>query len=145
MSGRLSKEDREIYRRLADLLLPACGKLPAASTVGVADQMIDRILEWRPDLAGDFLRGLAMSRGSAPEEAIAQLEADDPPAFQAIRFAALSGYYLDPSVREVFGYRGQESRPVPADEQPDYLTSGLLGPVAQRGPIWRRTCTQQKE
>ena len=136
MSGRLSAQDRAIYRCLTDVLLPAESPLPAASEAGVADEILDRILQWRPDLAADFYRGLSMSRDLPPEESIELLERTDHAAFEAIRFAALGAYYLNPAVRQAIGYRGQESRPVPVDEKPDYLRPGLLDPGCQaRGAL----------
>ena len=42
-------------------------------------------------------------------------------------------YYLDPSVRVVLGYPGQEALPVSAREFPEYLSEGLLDGVVGRG------------
>jgi len=137
MNGSLSDADRTVYRALIDALLPASGPLPAASAAGGADGMLDRLLEWRPDLSADLKRGLAAVRELPPAAAIAWLESRDAEAFQAIRLAAFGNYYLDPGVRQALGYPGQQSRPLVADEKPDYLTSGVLEPVIARGSIWR--------
>jgi hypothetical protein len=137
MSSRLSERDREVYRRLADELLPASGKWPAASTAGDSGASPEQILDWRPDLAPDLLRGLSAVRDMPPGEALAWLSAYDAPAYQAFRLTVLGGYYLQPAVRSAMGYPGQENRPVPAGERPDYQTPGLLDAVASRGPIWR--------
>jgi hypothetical protein len=136
--SRLSDRDRDVYRGLVDALLPASGALPAASEAGVAGDMLDRILGWRPDLIADLLRGIASVRYLAPEAALKRLEAEDQAAFGAIRLTALGAYYLHPAVMRAIGYTGQQSRPVAPDESPDYLAPGLLEPVVERGPIWRR-------
>jgi hypothetical protein len=136
--SRLSESDHAVYRGLVNVLLPASGSMPAAGQVAVAGEMLDRILGWRPDLAPELLRGIAKVREMEPEAALQLLENDDLEAFTAIRLAALGAYYLDPSVMEAIGYSGQQSRPVPSDETPDYLEAGLLEPVAARGAIWRK-------
>jgi hypothetical protein len=135
--SRLSPADRAIYRALADALVPAFGALPAASRVGVADDGVDRVLGWRPDIAGDLLRAVAKSRSLPPDDALAALERDDPEALKALRLAVLGAYYLDRGVMEVLGYGGQPSRPVQDGETPDFLNSPLLAPVIARGAIWR--------
>lgn len=137
MSGWISDNDRAVYREIADALLPAYGELPAASEAGVADEMLDKVLGWRSDLAPEILRGIATARELSPEEALKQLETDDPPAFDAIRLAALGAYYLNPAVMEALGYPGQENLPVPPEEKPDYLASGVLEPAITRQPSWR--------
>jgi hypothetical protein len=145
MSTLVSERDRDVYRGIVDQLLPATGALPAASAAGVCGEMLDKILGWRPDLTKDLLRGLAAVRELTPADAIAWLEAHDAAAYHAIRLAALGAYYLDPAVRQAIGYPGQQSRPAPADERPDYLASGLLDPVKRRGPIWREAKTEPNQ
>lgn len=137
--SRISEQDRTLYRALADVLMPAHGALPAASDAGVAGAMLDRILEWRPDLAPDLLRGLHACRSLDAADALGKLESQDRAAFDAIRFAVLGAYYLDADVMRAIGYRGQESRAVPENETPDYLDVGLLDAVIARGSIWRNT------
>jgi hypothetical protein len=138
MSAPLSDEDRRVYRGIVDALLPATGRLPAASAAGVADAMLDQILNWRPDIIGDWMRGVRSAANLLPAEALKRLETQDQPAYAAIRLTALGAYYLDPAVMAALGYRGQESRLVPPDEIADYEAAGLLESVRARGPVWRR-------
>lgn len=139
MSGRVGDADRIIYRALADCLLPASDAMPAASDVMVAGEMLDKVLEWRPDIAPDLLRGVAASRDVEPAAALDGLQVADPDAYRAIRTAALGAYFMAPAVRAALGYGGQQSRPVSVDETPDYFVPGLLDPVRGRGPIYRTT------
>lgn len=139
MSGRIGDADRIIYRALADCLLPASDAMPAASEVMVAGEMLDKVLEWRPDLAPDLLRGVAASRDAEPAAALDGMQSGDPDAYRAIRTAALGAYFMAPAVRDALGYGGQQSRPVPVDVSPDYFAPGLLDPVRDRGPIYRMT------
>jgi hypothetical protein len=139
MSGPISDKDRKIYRGIVDALLPATEQLPAASAAGVADEMLDRILSWRPDLLGDLMRGVRAAADAPAAEAIRRLEKQDPPAYAAIRLAALGAYYLDPGVMTALRYPGRESRPVDPAEPPDYQADRLLDPVLARGPTWRQT------
>jgi hypothetical protein len=136
--SRLSDQDRAVFRGLADELLPAHGTLPAASAADVAGPILDRILQWRPDLAPDLLRGVAASRSLGARDALVALEQHDRSAFDAIRFAVLGAYFQHADVMRALAYRGQESRPVAEDETPDYLQQSLLDAVIERGAIWRR-------
>jgi hypothetical protein len=138
MSAAISEEDHRVYRAIADALLPATGQLPAASAAGVADEKLDQILSWRPDLRNDWIRGVRASGDLPPGDAIKRLETHDRPAYEAIRLTALGAYFLDPAVMAALSYSGQESRLVPPEEQPDYEATGLLEPVRARGQVWRR-------
>jgi hypothetical protein len=138
MSGPITDADRRVYRGMVDALLPPTTQLPAASAAGVADEMLDQILSWRPDIVGDWIRGVRSAANLTPADAIKHLETQDRAAYDAIRLSALGAYYLNPEVMKALGYRGQESHPVDAEETPDYQAAGLLDSVRARGPLWRR-------
>jgi hypothetical protein len=48
-------------------------------------------------------------------------------------------YFLNPEVRRLIGYPGQEARPIEPEDPPDYEQDGLLASVVERGPIFRPT------
>ena len=54
------------------------------------------------------------------------LATSDWPAYQALVEVISGGYYLDPRVRKLIGYPGQEARPVQPDHYPAYVEEGLL-------------------
>ena len=120
------------FLALADTLIPAYQEMPAFSVVCDLDQ-VARCLVFRPDVAEDFDRAIAIERDGDARAAILQLAADDPAAFSALGLIVVSAYHMTPRVRELIGYPGQESRPIQPGEADTYLSDGLLQPVIDRG------------
>jgi hypothetical protein len=133
-------EVRDIFAGLADVLIPEAEGMPSASQVGIREpQYLDRILGLRPDLAEAFFRAMAFAKGREPQLAAEALHIEDEAAFGAVGLVASSGYYMAPRVRELIGYPGQVARAIDADEEPEYLTNGMLQQVLDRGPIYEPT------
>jgi hypothetical protein len=125
------------FAAIADVLVPAYRHLPSASAVGIERELLDRVLAVRPDLVEAFVRGIESTLGSSPRQAAETLFHYDPVAFDAVATAASGGYYLDPGVRALLGYPGQENIPNDAPRAtPDYVTDGTLRRVFDRGPIY---------
>ena len=139
MSSGIDAQLRATFRALADVLIPAAEGMPAASEVGVHEAVLDRIMALRPDLSERLLRGLRAASGQAPQEMARRLNTEDPDALSAIGLAAAAAYYMQPRVRELIGYPGQENRPGDPDATPEYVANGMLQQVIDRGPIYRPT------
>jgi len=139
MSTAIDDNARAAFRAIADVLIPAAEGMPAASEVDVHGPVLDRILGLRPDLAERFFRGIAAVAGKPPATAAEQLNAGDPQALSAIGLVASAAYYMQPRVRELIGYPGQEKRPGNPDETPEYVANGMLQQVLDRGPIFKPT------
>jgi len=139
MSTEIDPALRATFRAIADVLIPAAEGMPAASEVGVHEAPFDRIIALRPDLTERLLRGLRAAVNHPAEEAARRLNAEDPDALSAIGLVASAAYYMQPRVRELIGYPGQESRPGNPDEVPEYVSNGMLQQVIDRGPIYRPT------
>ena len=139
MSTTLSEQDRATFAAIADVLIPEAEGMPSASQVGVHKALLDRILGLRPDLVENFLRGVRKAAGKDAREAANQLNKEDAAALSAIGLVASAGYYMDPKVRQLIGYPGQEKRPGNPDETPEYVTNGMLQQVIGRGPIYKPT------
>ena len=135
----LTDNDRNVFAALADIIIPAWENKPAASTVGVQDELLDTVLRVRPDLAEGIMRAIGFCRNRGASEAINALYREDRPAFDDFTLAATGGYYMSETVRQVIGYPGQESPAYDAHATPDYLTDGSLERVVRRGPIYRPT------
>lgn len=135
----LTDTQRVRFAALADRLLPAWGKMPAASAVDVHREMLDLVLQSRPDLVEEFTRGLAACTEGEPSEAINRLFRSDHAAFNAVNLVATAAYYMTDEVRACVGYPGQENAPYDPHETPDYLLDGTLERVVRRGPIYRPT------
>ena len=104
---------------MADQLIPAAGDMPAASTVGVADEQLDRVLHARPDLAQALCEALA---GKDP--------VDNP----TVRYVVAAAYYLAPIVRTRLGYAPEQATPVRQFEFPEYAEEGLLDFMLEATP-----------
>jgi hypothetical protein len=130
-------ECRQWLARVADLLIPAAGDMPAASEMDVAGRQLDVVLGARPDLSRHLLRGWRSTADSDAEEAVRLLPELDPEAYDAVRMVVAGGYYIHPQVRRLLRYTGQEPKTVRVDQIPEYLEEGLLERVMERGPIYR--------
>lgn len=139
MARLIDEAVRATFRGLADVLIPAAEGMPSAGEVGVHEAVLDRILGLRPDLAERFFRGIAAAAGQEPSVAAQHLNRQDAEAFSAIGLVASAAYYMQPRVRELIGYPGQEKRLVDADAVPEYVANGMLRQVIDRGPIFRPT------
>lgn len=144
MTATLSQSERLLFKSLADYLIPASGKMPAASRVGVHEDLLDRVLAARPDLVDGLKRGLAACQAGTASEALNALMKTDESAFQAISLAASGGYYMATEVRAQLGYPGQGEAPYDAHETPVYLTNGMIERVVRRGGIYRPTTKTAK-
>ncbi|HXQ84473.1 MAG TPA: hypothetical protein VN769_10445 [Xanthobacteraceae bacterium] len=137
--SRLTPELRAVFEQLADVLVPAHGKMPAASAVGTHEGLLDDVLKHRPDIRDDLLRALTAAQGREPRAGANDLLRKDAAAFNALGLAVSGAYYMSPRVRELLGYPGQESVSYDPYATPNYLTDGMLERVVARGPIYRPT------
>ncbi|MGC4025203.1 MAG: hypothetical protein QM744_08660 [Mesorhizobium sp.] len=135
----LTDAERKTFAAIADYLIPEGEGMPSASQVGVPNEMLDKVVSVRSDLVEPLRRGLAAVADLDGHAGANKLNEEDGAAFHAISLAASGGYYMSPTVRQLIGYPGQESRPFDPDKTTEYLDDGLLQPVIDRGPIYRRT------
>ncbi len=139
MSTRLGQQQCALLNVLADVLTPAAEGMPAASAVGIADVLLDQVLNYRPDLREPLMRILRAADGQDPESFIRGLADQDPVTFRSFGLIVAGGYYLSPQVRALIGYPGQERRPFDPDAIPDHESEALLDRVRKRGAFWRKT------
>jgi len=135
----LTDSDRDIFAKMADIIIPAWQRMPSASAVGVHKELLDAVLRARPDLVEGVKSAIEACRGRSPGEGVNDLFRSNRAAFDAFTLAATGAYYMDDTVRKLVGYPGQESPPYDPWETPDYLTDGLLERVTRRGAIYKST------
>jgi hypothetical protein len=135
----LSEDDREVFAGIADVIIPAWERMPAARAVGVHTHLLDTVLKVRPDLADGVHKVIEFCRNREPSEAINSLYREDRAAFDVFTLAVTGGYYMADKVRALIGYPGQESPAYDPYETPRYLTDGILERVTRRGAIYRPT------
>jgi hypothetical protein len=90
---------------LADALVPGSGDFPSASAVGVPTELIDRALEFRPDLAAGLGEALAVADDEQPEVALDLLATSHQDAFSALTTLVSGAYLLSPQVQQALDYR----------------------------------------
>jgi hypothetical protein len=134
----MTREERATLAGLADVLVPAAGRMPAASTVGVHEGRLDRMLAARPDLREPLAARLAEAAGRDAREEVERLHVQDPDGFRLLLSVVTAAYYSSPKVRRLVGYPGQRANEVFPDQAEYDLRDGILDPVRARGPIWHR-------
>ena len=138
-AGTAAALDRETLAGLADALIPASDGMPAASEAGATGKHLDEVLRLRSDLEEPLRQLTERARGADPAQEVERLQAEEPAAFEALSTAVAGAYFLNPDVRRLIGYPGQERRPIEAEDPPDYEQDGLLASVVERGTIYRPT------
>ena len=131
-------EIRAAFLAVADVLIPEADGAPSASRAELG-ATFERILTLRPDLQEAFRRGVQAVAHKEPAAAARALNIDDPEALAAIGLVAAAGYYMNPRVRELIGYPGQEKRAFDPTATPEYVANGMLQAVGGRGPSYRAT------
>lgn len=128
----------QIFLALADFLIPAHRQMPKFSDVCThAD--VQKSLDFRVDLKEGFARGMATDLAGGAEAHLERINREDGEAFSAITTIAIATYYMNPRVRELIGYPGQESVQYDSRATQVYLTDGSLGHVIARGRKYRPT------
>jgi len=135
----LGEGDREIFAGIADVIVPAWERMPAASAVGVHTHLLDAVLRARPDLADGVREAIEHCRNREANEAINSLYRENRSAFDAFTLVVTGGYYMAENVRALIGYPGQESPEYDPYATAQYLTDGMLERVTRRGAIYRST------
>src|SRR5580765_2218780 len=104
--------ERAVLGQLADVLIPTGEGFPSASQAGVADEGLDRVLSFRPDLGEGLKRLIAAARARSAKEFVTELQEKDPVAFGLLSEFVPGAYFLNESVRERLGYAGQTAHPI---------------------------------
>ncbi len=134
-AGRLAAESEALWR-LADLLIPATDRMPAASSAEGSREWLDYVLTVRRDLLPAVRRVAARVSEDGPAVVLRDLRGNDPGFFLSVAAAVIGAYYMNPVVGKLIGYPGQE--PMLASPAEDGLGDDILGCVASRGARYRQ-------
>lgn len=144
MTDQLSEASRALLDGILDQLIPANPerRIPGAGAAGVGD-FIERNRVNDSEVAACIDRLLGHSRclqGSVTTEAIRQLEADLPEAFETLLKLTYMGYYSRPELRQLVGVASWPVHPRGYDVQREdnALLDDLTEPVRKRGPVYRQ-------
>ncbi|WP_099022937.1 GlcG/HbpS family heme-binding protein [Mycolicibacterium palauense] len=137
----LSARERELFAVVADALIPDYGTRPSASGAQVPTRWIDAALAARPDLLAPLREVLAACADVTPSTpastVFARLQDLDPALVGAVGTLTAGAYFLNPAIRELIGYPGQESRTYSVGTDLPYLN--MLERVVERGEIYQPT------
>jgi hypothetical protein len=133
----LDAAERAALAGLADVLVPASGRMPSASEADRSGKWLDRALRARPDLVPELRRVLATVSTPDAEGEVVRLRETDAAGFAALCLVVTGAYYMNVKVRRLIGYPGQKATPAFPDEADYYLADGLLDPVVERGQRYR--------
>lgn len=137
----MSPSQRATFAGLAAVLVPGDGVMPGAAEVDLAGRLLDRALDTAPALAAPLAALLDEVAAEPPELAVTRLEREQPSRFELLLLAAFGGYLLDPTVREIVGYPGQEAFALPRGGEA--AGESLLEGVLARGRRWRGDGTEE--
>lgn len=130
--------NEQTFLALADFLIPAHGNMPKFSDVcSYADAA--RALDFRVDLKEGFARAVGASASAGAEPYLEKLNRADGAAFGAVTTVTIATYYMNPRVRELIGYPGQENVQYDSKATQLYITDGSLARVIDRGRKYRPT------
>ena len=134
-------DNRRTLRAAVDRIIPAQGKMPAASSVGVAEYL--EALSARDQNIGQRLVTALTTLGPSFVEssetgqigALEKLEKADPSSFAALRDGVYEAYYTNPKIWPLIGYsfRKGTTRTAPLEE----FDTTLLARVQQLKPLYR--------
>jgi hypothetical protein len=123
---------------VADVLIPDHGKMPRFSGVCTyADTQA--ALNFRIDLKEAFARAVPQDLASGEEAYLESLYRNDDEAFTALATILVCTYYMNPTVRSLIGYPGQENVTYDTYATQSYVTDGSLAKVVARGRKYRPT------
>lgn len=126
---------RATFALLADVLVAEGLGMPAASTVGVADGLLDRCLEAAPVLAEPLRALLDEAAADDPDVFVQGLSEHRPDDFAVLSTTVVGAYFLSDDVRRLIGYPGQQPSPLSIAAEPEYLE--MLERVHDRHPGYR--------
>jgi len=134
---------RRTLRAAVDRIIPARGKMPAASSVGAVEYLEalsarDQEIQQRLSKAIAAL-GPTFADGAENEQvsALENLEKADPPSFAALRDVVYEAYYTNPKIWPLIGYsfRRGTRKTAPLED----FDTKLLARVQQLPRLYRET------
>ena len=141
---QLTDAELGTLRAIADVLIPAAGDNPAATSEPDFDQWLARAADARADAFDGITAVLAQLDRTAPatiDHTLRALHADQPRQFQALSAVVAGAWLVVPAVRARIGYPGQRRDPARLEEAADQISDGILDPVLARGPLYTPDAT----
>src|SRR4030081_4359 len=122
--ARFDPGRRAALEAVAHLLIPSGDGRPSATEAGVAGRWLDEVLRLRPDFGPPLAAVLDGLMGADPAAALEGLRSADPAGFGVLAEVVAGGYFLNPKIKEVICFRGQQAVPIVDEEPADYEQDG---------------------
>ncbi len=133
----LSTAERDLLDVAGDVLIPAIGAMPSVSDSDPDGRWLERAMGARPDL----MEALKRLLGSHPDlrslDAVTTAEAQDPEGVAALVTITAGRYYMNPRVRTLLGYPGQDGRDPTLPTYGWDRAADMIERVVERGPVYR--------
>lgn len=129
-------ERRAVLAGIADAMIPRHERFPSGSDAGIHADGLTATLRARPDLVAPLIAALdsvGTARGAAAVEVLRTTGGH----WDTIQLVVSAGYFLNPEVRHLLRYPGQQRIPVSAE--PLDPEDELIRSVLARGPVFRPT------
>ncbi|EMY34412.1 hypothetical protein D477_009795 [Arthrobacter crystallopoietes BAB-32] len=130
--------EREVLKRLSDLLIPAGAGMPAASEVGAHLSGTDKVCSVRTDLV-EPAKKLIAELEQLQEWSLQDIQSRYPVLFEAAAELLAGAYFLDEDVARTLDYREQITIPLDPEATRTAELQELTAPVVAKGNIWRTT------
>lgn len=133
----LSTGEFQRFKTLADLLMPATAKLPAAGSVKEYESLVATAIDAASVPLDDFRSALAALPVSLDWPALRSFAASHPKQFETLSLIASGAYVMAPDLLNRLGFPAERRNPAGPMDAADEYETGILEPVVNRGPVFR--------
>ncbi|MBY5377417.1 hypothetical protein [Rhizobium leguminosarum] len=130
----------QTLRIVSDTLIPSVGDFRSGSAVSKFDQLVTNaaaILDKHFDILTDLLEELRTTPQTEMWERLKKLEAANGEAFYVLSTLIVGAYIYSDEMKAELNYPAPHRNPPSLFDAADELSSGILDPVMERGPIYR--------
>jgi hypothetical protein len=140
---RFTADERTIFAKFADQLIPSNGSMPLPSSLEVEGAGLDRLFPLRPELAGPIRGAIAWARAQNTSDAnVFALEKEHPDLFAAVAAGAAGIYLTENEVKQRLGYPGRPALDVGDLDAQSMELVEMTADVRERGFMWKQTPTE---
>ncbi|MBY3301178.1 hypothetical protein HFO10_35760 [Rhizobium laguerreae] len=129
----------QTLRTVADALIPPQDDFRSGSAVSKFDQLVTNaaaILDKHFDLLTGVLEELRVTPGTEMWDRLKKLEAENGEAFYILSTLIVGAYIYSDEMKSELNYPTPHRNPPGLFDAADELSSGILDPVIERGPIY---------
>ncbi|RAZ89417.1 hypothetical protein DPM33_17710 [Mesorhizobium hawassense] len=135
-----TEAELQTLRIVADTLIPPDGDFRSGSTLSKFDQLVTAaaaILDRHFDMLTGLLAELRATPQTEMWERLKRLEVENGEAFYVLSTLLVGAYIYSDEMKAELKYPAPHRNPPSLFDAADELSSGILDPVLERGPIYR--------